>query len=229
MLDNIRKVRHLSRRIGLKYKKIKLEEKIAYMGSLYGGFSVCCDYIKPNSVVYSFGIGEDISFDLGVIENFGCNVYAFDPTPKSLKWLETQNLPSKYSYKAIGLANKDGVMTFAMPKNSDYVSISSVLNNYQDTQRIELPVSRLNTIMKELKHSTIDVLKMDIEGSEYEVIEDIIKERILIKQILIEFHHRFKSIGYKKTNEAIKNLEIAGYRLFHISDNGEEMSFIYIN
>jgi len=34
------------------------------------------------AVVYSLGIGEDISFDLALIEKYGARVHAFDPTPK---------------------------------------------------------------------------------------------------------------------------------------------------
>ena len=33
------------------------------------------------------GCGEDISFDLGLIEMFDCDVYGFDPTPKSIDFV----------------------------------------------------------------------------------------------------------------------------------------------
>jgi len=39
---------------------------------------------------------------------------------------------------------------------------------------------------------------MDIEGAEYEVIDDLIASGIRPKQILVEFHHRFKNVGVKK-------------------------------
>lgn len=43
--------------------------------------------------------------------------------------------------------------------------------------------------MKELSHSVIDILKIDIEGSEYDVIEDLINSKIRPKELLNEFHH----------------------------------------
>jgi hypothetical protein len=82
--------------------------------------------------------------------------------------------------------------------------------------------------MKRLGHTTIDVLKMDIEGAEYEVIEDIVSSRISINQILVEFHHRFPTIGIEKTKNAIKQLNKAGYKIFSISESGQEYSFIKI-
>ncbi|XP_077863768.1 putative methyltransferase-like protein 24 isoform X2 [Saccoglossus kowalevskii] len=46
-----------------------------------GGWNICMDVgILPNNcIVYSFGINNDWSFD-DAIANYGCNVYAFDPT-----------------------------------------------------------------------------------------------------------------------------------------------------
>lgn len=80
--------------------------------------------------------------------------------------------------------------------------------------------------MEELGHSKIDLLKMDIEGSEYEVIQNILDERLEITQILIEFHRRFKEISLDESKRAISSLKKSGYKLFNISDSKEEYSFI---
>ena len=67
---------------------------------------------------------------------------------------------------------------------------------------------------------------MDIEGAEYDVINDIVTAPVPIMQVLIEFHHRFKNIGVKETRKAIAGLNDAGYRIFNVSSSGEEISFI---
>ena len=70
-------------------------------------------------------------------------------------------------------------------------------------------------------------LKIDIEGAEYDVIDDILQSNIEITQFLIEFHHRFKEIGVNKTKLAVKKLENAGYKLVYINQKtGEEYTFI---
>src|SRR4030095_3181876 len=46
-----------------------------HIGSRYDGKQVCIDNITSESVVFSFGVGRDISFDLTMIERFGVNVY----------------------------------------------------------------------------------------------------------------------------------------------------------
>jgi hypothetical protein len=80
--------------------------------------------------------------------------------------------------------------------------------------------------MQKLGHQKIDILKMDIEGAEYQVIEDLLKSGISVNQLLIEFHHRFPFVGVQKTKDAIKALNNAGYAIMAISRSGEEYTFI---
>jgi hypothetical protein len=41
--------------------------------------------LKPGAVVYSFGVGDDISFDVEMAGLFGSEVHAFDPTPSVVR------------------------------------------------------------------------------------------------------------------------------------------------
>ena len=80
--------------------------------------------------------------------------------------------------------------------------------------------------MTELNHTYIDLLKMDIEGSEYSVINDILASNVRPKQMLVEFHHRFQNIGINETKKALEIMKKMGYKLFFVSQSGEEFSFI---
>ena len=72
----------------------------------------------------------------------------------------------------------------------------------------------------------IDVLKMDIEGAGYEVIEDLVKSDLEVGQILAEFHHRFRNVGIAKAKRAIKLLNEKGFKIFHASSDKTDYSFI---
>lgn len=69
--------------------------------------------------------------------------------------------------------------------------------------------------MKENGHDQIELLKIDIEGFEYEVIDDVISNGLNIRQIAVEFHDFYKDIQRSSTRKSVRLLEQHGYRLIH--------------
>ena len=67
---------------------------------------------------------------------------------------------------------------------------------------------------------------MDIEGAEYEVLDDLLASPLKPTQLLVEFHHHFPGIELEKTADLIGRLRADGYRIFAISDAGREVSFL---
>jgi hypothetical protein len=62
-----------------------------------------------------------------------------------------------------------------------------------------------------MEFDVIDVLKMDIEGSEYAAIEDLCRSEIYPKQLLVEFHHNSDlGIQLQKTRDAVAALRASG-------------------
>lgn len=213
------------------YQFRQVKRKRVTYGNRFAQWTFCPDNIDKHSVIYSFGAGEDVSFDLKLIEHYHLQVQGFDPSPRSIEWVGGQKLSEKFHFYPYGLAAIDGSITFSEPaeQNIHSLKISDMeVEGDAGLKTHKLPVHRLSTIMQNLKHDKIDILKMDIEGAEYEVIEDILEASLPISQILIEFHHRFKNIGIGKTQKAISQLNNAGYRIFSVSASGEEMSFIKV-
>lgn len=118
-------------------------------GNEYGGWTICPDGVTKNSIVYSFGIGEDISFDLSLIEKYDCQVYGFDPTPKSVSWISNQKLPSNFRFYKVGLSDTDSLVKFYPPENENNVSYS-VFAKYAG-QSVENGISILK--FKNLRYS----------------------------------------------------------------------------
>jgi FkbM family methyltransferase len=200
---------------------------VDFIGSDYGGYGVCPTSLPPEPNVYSFGIGQDISFDRGMIQKYNARVFAFDPTAKSHAWLRTQQLPAEFQWFDYGIGVQDGVLTFFPPKNPAFVSHSVIPNPYVQAEGIALPVKRLATIARELGHSRIDILKLDIEEAEYDVIPDVLNTPgVSINQILVEFHHRFTRDGVAKTERTINLLNQYGFQLFWVSLRSDVFSFI---
>ena len=195
-------------------------------GSEYGGWWVSPLDLTPGAVVYSVGIGTDITFDLSIIRAYGVTVHAFDPTPVSLEFLKQQSLPAGFSWHPYGLASYDGIATFHPPADPSHVSHSMLESNAGTRPGIEVQVRRLRTLMRDLGHSRIDVLKIDIEGAEYDVLSDILDTGLSIRQLLVEFHHRMPGVGINRTRQAVAALNAAGYRIAAVAESGEEISFV---
>jgi FkbM family methyltransferase len=197
-----------------------------HLGNEGASWCVCTAELSEDSTVYSFGVGEDISFDLALIEQFGLRVHAFDPTPRSAAWLRTQKTPQKFVFHEYGVAAHDGNAVFHPPENPRFVSYSLVAHGAPSGVAVEAPVYRVRTIMDLLGHERIDLLKMDVEGAEYDVLADLIASGVRVQQLLVEFHHRWPEVGVRKTREAIATLDQAGFRIFDVSPAGFEYSFL---
>ncbi len=196
--------------------RISRRNDLKEIGTKYGGWVVPTSLLNVDSICYCVGCGEDISFDIGLIDYFKCDVYGFDPTPRAIKYVESvagQN--PKYHFFEVGLWDKEDTLKFFVPENPDHVS-HSLLNLQKTEDYISVRVKRLSSLMKELSHDRIDLLKIDIEGAEYKVIESIIEDRIDIKVICVEYDEYFHSIDDKyqdRIQASVKSLVTHGYLL----------------
>jgi FkbM family methyltransferase len=201
-----------------------------FLGSSYGGYFLNTQLVDASSVVYSFGIGEDVSFDLALISQRGVRVHAFDPTPRAITYARGLAEP-KLILHPHGLLDRDGVVAFNPPKNAAHVSHSvldpSVSDQVTSCGASQFEVRRLRTIVSDLGHSRIDVLKMDVEGAEYAVFDDLARDPIEIGQVLVEFHHGLPGIRVAQTERAIDQLSQLGFRPFAASNTGREWSFVH--
>jgi FkbM family methyltransferase len=210
-----------------KYLRKQANYSHVWHGNNYGGFFIHEETLNSSSVIYSFGVGEDLSFDNSLVNLFNCRVYSFDPTPKSISWFKENNKSQNIQLHEYGISNESGVQVFYLPKNMQNVSGSCINHNGLDENNI-LPVQMytLIDITKMLNHNKIDILKMDIEGFEYEVIDSILQSEIEIKQVVCEFHERYFANGSSKTKSFIEKMNKSGYKIFALSKILQEVSFI---
>lgn len=194
---------------------------IVRLGTDDGEWLVPSDLLAANSVCYCAGVGEDATFDLALIEQFGCDVYAFDPTPRAISYAQpiTTSEP-KFHFYPFGLWSKDTTIRFYAPQKPQHVS-HSALNLRKTTSFFEAPVRSLPSIMNELGHDRIDMLKMDIEGAEHEVLEHMHSENIRPAVLCLEFDQPYP---LRPIRSRIKQLELAGYSLVSV----EQWNFTFV-
>lgn len=61
----------------------------------------------------------------------------------------------------------------------------------------------------------VDIVKLDIEGFEYEVLESLLSSSVYVGQILVEFHDFLPQIGFEQTKSIKRLLKDCGYVCFY--------------
>lgn len=234
--DLVRRVRRAGRTMLGQDLNAEREVRDPYvtLGSDYGGWGINPKLLNDQSKVFCVGVGTDVTFDLALIERFGCEVHAFDPTPKAVAWVAGERLPAKFKFQPLGLADFDGELLFVLPgANPTWDSYrasdvdSSLARGAAD--KVKCPVRRLETLMRGVGVFGLDLLKIDIEGGEYGVIREMLSGPIRPRQLLIEFHHlgREHRQNLGASIAAVRSLREAGYGVLCRSPVGLEISFVF--
>ena len=210
-------------------RRLDLRCPTEFHGNRKGGWILCPDPLTRSSIVYSVGVGTNATFDRSVLARFGCCVYAFDPTPAAVEYVERQDWPAGFHFHPWGIADRDGEARFSPSRDSREPSHTLLARPETADRAVSAPVLRLSSLMERLGHNQVDVLKMDVEGAEYGVIADLVQQRLAVGQLLVEFHHRFPGLRRSDTNQTIRVLRESGYRLFAVSESGREYSFLRKN
>ena len=216
------------------------------IGTNYGGWIIPKEIdIDKNSILYLVGVGEDMSFDLEINNRYDSNIILIDPTKKAKYHLEevkefyknkeykfkgnvqpdyydkikelTPNMDN-FTYIDKGIWDKKDKLKFYKQNNKEYVSQSLIEGMFTEIYDI-VEVDSIKNIMNELGHTKIDLLKLDIEGAENKVLEQMLNDSIYPRYLLIEFDLYLKR---KDTNNSTYNINKrlleSGYRLL-VNDN----------
>ncbi len=162
------------------------ELRLQRLGTDYGGWIVPIDFLNDKSICYCVGVGVDATFDFALVDKFSCKVFSFDPTPKAIAYMKrTQYNHIRLRFLPIGVWNEDTQLRFYSPANPEETS-HSVFDLHGTGEYFSAERRKLSTIMQDLGHDHIDLLKLDIEGAWREVIRNIVDERIRISMLCVE-------------------------------------------
>jgi|GEM_PF-6999284 len=216
-------------------------------GSTYGGWGYLPNLLTSDSIVYSVGLGGDMTWDSEIINRHGCKVFGFDNTPVHMQYWKSRlntNMTSHREGKRmrtfIGnfvhieqlLLEKDGEVELALPKghSSSYALYS--VDGFKNKTSIVLPGKTLKGLMHMNHHQHIDMLKLDIEGSEFAVVDSWLEVKLPpVCQILIELHDRLFEEGLELSKELFKTLKILGFNPIdvHFGTNDPDGAVSFFN
>lgn len=166
-----------------------------------GGWETCmAPSFKPKKpcLIYSFGVANVWEFDETLARDYGCTVRAFDP---SMKDNDHVHMPGPVHFYKLGLAGSNRTSS----NGWKLLTFQSLLKRFHETDR------------------TIDIVKMDIESSEWESLESMLETGVLerVKQLMFETHTKdgYGSIVSKKDflryHKMFDAIEALGFRRFY--------------
>jgi FkbM family methyltransferase len=187
------------------------------IGSGYGGWSVPVDKIAGTWVCYCAGAGVDVTFDLGLVERFGCEVVTIDPTDESREHVAGADPGGRLRFVAAALWREDGELEMFVAADPAHRTLSS--DDLQRTGRsVHVPARSLPSLMAEHGHERIDLLKLDVEGAEYELLDAA--PALGVRVLCVEMH---PTRGLRAGVRAFRRLRAAGYEL--VARRGADFTF----
>jgi FkbM family methyltransferase len=162
----------------------------------------------PPVVVYCAGVGKGMSLELELAKMASQPVLVFDPSPTGIHTVaqsDTRNL----KFFPVGLAARPGLVQFSVPADPEEGSYSVV---QPGVDVVSFECYDLPTIMRSNGDTRIDLLKMDIEGFEFDIVNQILDQNIPVRQLCVEFHRWLRPRATLKT---IARLYRAGYRIVY--------------
>ncbi len=218
--------------------------RLERFGSRGAPWTVRTDLLGDSPSVISAGLSDDVEFENFFLKSYPGRLLALDPTP--LSRLAAEQLIAVHGEDAVtfvpdALDGAEGQQSYLaeldpmngearyfykegshppLRESGDGVNAGPVFAVVQINSRT------VAGLMRDHGLKQLDLLKLDIEGGEYAVIDSVLDAGLPIRQIAVEFHHRFKGIGLGATHRAISRLRKCGYDLQWVSEWGEEFLFV---
>lgn len=149
--------------------------------------------LNENSLVIDLGgyLGE---WTEKIYNKYSCNVYVFEPVQKYYNSIvEKFKNDDKVKAFNLGLSSVNEVVKIKHDNASSSIFIENGVEE-------EIKLMKYYDFIKQNSIETIDLIKINIEGSEYELLEHIIENNLheKIKNLQIQFHKIFDDSEEKR-------------------------------
>jgi FkbM family methyltransferase len=175
------------------------------------------DYLRfnypfnENSIVIDLGAHHGW-FSNEIYDRYKCYIHAFEPVEHNYKICEKelQGLEKVFLYKT-GLSSKNDLCDFHVAGESSSIYIGTVLGEFG------VRMTKIDDFLNEKNIKKVDLLKMNIEGSEYELMEYIIDLGIIemFDNIQIQFHEDAFEGWRERYDRIVENLKKTHHYTYH--------------
>lgn len=149
------------------------------------GHHFYADLINDSSTVIDLGANMG-QFSHQINQLFGCRCYAVEAIPYLYDKIVQTSLVKVLNY---AITSSDQTVKFYIDKNPEFNHIAKLSDINETKTLIEVDGISLESLVKKYSIECIDLIKMDIEGSEIDVFSTLSDELLTkVKQVTVEFH-----------------------------------------
>lgn len=157
--------------------------------------------LNENSVVFDLG-GYEGSWAKNIHDRYKCHLYIFEPIPQFEEQIR-QKFQNVQSVKVINSAASNITSTCTISFRADASSM------FGDGQSIDIHAIDIADFIRSQNISIIDLMKINIEGAEYDVMEHLIKNNLhtIVNNFQIQYHLNIESYSSRLnwiTSELLK-------------------------
>ena len=182
------------------------------------------DAFGPASVVADVGCGYEAEFSRHMIATHGLRAFGVDPTRKHAAALRAlvETSGGRFMHLPLAVTSANGVTTFHESRQNESGSILPEHTNVRQDETIayEVETVSLDELRRRLGSETVDFLKLDLEGAEYDLLRDVSPEVLRpFAQVFVEFHHHCTNHTVEETRAVVRRIAEAGFRVFTLDEH----------
>jgi len=166
----------------------------------------------------------DIGFNYGLfsmvsLKNNPKKIIAFEPNPKLVSNYQKFLNHEKIELHQKAVSNREGIVIFKENNDPGMSTLLEDVNVYNVNDTYEVELCNFYKFIQENNINHIDYLKVDCEGSEYDIFNSIPEEYLStkVKKIALEFHHKFED---EKVQNLFNKITNCGFQTKVIYDGG---------
>jgi len=141
-----------------------------------------------------------------IVAMYGCRIHIFEPIPEFAEGIERRFARNPLiTVHPVGLSSQDGTAVAAVAGDASS-------HHRRGDRSVKIKLRAAEAIMDELGCERIDLMKVNIEGAEYDLLDHMIAQGMIsrVRDLQVQFH-AFVPRAVERTNAVRASLEATHY------------------